>query len=351
MSTPDPNRVIRNWLFLNLGLIVLMVAVGGITRLTGSGLSMVEWKPIMGAVPPVNEAAWQEAFDLYREFPQYQLQNEDMNLSGFKQIFFWEYLHRMLGRLIGLVYGVPFFWFLIRGRIRGRLAGALGVGLVLGGLQGLMGWYMVKSGLVDVPHVSHFRLAAHFMLALTVLAYLTWMTLSLFPERSVEAVQRPSPSFQRLLGLFSAVLVLQIAYGAFVAGTKAGFTFNTFPKMLNHWIPPGLTSMETSWQNLFQNPISLQFIHRGLGWTLALLAPMLWVWGLGKPWPSLLRGALHALALLTLVQFLLGVTTLLMEVHVVPAVMHQVTACLVLMAVVSAWHGMYHAKEIGGGSG
>ena len=341
MSNFDSYRLVRVWLTLNLLLIIAMVMVGGITRLTGSGLSMVEWKPIMGVVPPTSEAAWQEAFAKYQQFPQYKLMNKNMGLSDFKRIFFWEYLHRLLGRVLGVAYAVPFLWFWLIRRVQGRLAWLLAIGLVLGGLQGVLGWYMVQSGLVNSPHVSHYRLAAHLMLALAVFAYLLWILLSLynFPSKLEESF--PKPGFRRVLILFVVVLVLQLVYGAFVAGIKAGFAFNTFPKMLDYWVPPGLTSMETVWLNLFRNPISVQFIHRCLGWILGLLAVVLWVWGCGKSWSVLVRYALHAVAVLTLCQFLLGVVTLLLHVHVVPAVLHQVTACLVLGAAVCLLYGVY----------
>ena len=347
MSNFGPYRVVRVWLILNLILIVAMVMVGGVTRLTGSGLSMVEWKPIMGVVPPMSEAAWEEVFTKYQQFPQYLLLNKSMELSEFKQIFFWEYLHRLLGRVLGLVYAVPFFSFWLIRLVQGRLAWLLAIGFVLGGLQGVLGWYMVQSGLVNSPHVSHIRLAAHLMLALAVFAYLLWILLSLcdFPTRPGE--YSPTPGFRKMLMFFVVILVLQLVYGAFMAGIKAGFAFNTFPKMLDHWVPPGLTSMETVWLNLFQNPTSIHFIHRCLGWALGLLAALLWVWGCGKSWPVLIRVALHAVAVLTLCQFLLGVVTLLLHVHVVPAVLHQVTACLVLGSVVCLLYGVYGNPERG----
>ena len=213
--------VIRVWLGVVLGMILLMVAVGGITRLTDSGLSMVTWEPILGAWPPVTEADWQHRFDQYRQFPEYQQLRKGMSLEEFKVIFFWEYLHRLLGRLLGLVYAVPLAWFWWRGRIPRWMKLPLLAGLVLGGLQGVMGWYMVKSGLVDNPYVSHYRLAAHLGLAFIVFSYLLWLLLRTWPRSPHEVPA--SGAARGWVYLLVTLVVVQSVWGAFVAGLNSEF--------------------------------------------------------------------------------------------------------------------------------
>jgi len=327
-------RAIAIWLILVCCLIVAMVAVGGITRLTGSGLSMTDWKPILGTVPPRGESQWQHKFDLYKATPQYQMLNEGMELGEFKAIFFWEYLHRLLGRVVGLAFGIPFIVFLVCGRIRGALAANLLVAFLLGAGQGVLGWYMVQSGLVDKPYVSHFRLAAHLSLAFALFAYLIWILLDLRP--SVTAQGGRSLAIASLL--FLALLCCQIVYGAFMAGLDAGFMFNTFPRMLDHWVPPNLFSLESWGENFVSNPAMVQFIHRGLGWALFASAFVLIPIGLWNQVSGLAAGALYGVCGLTLFQFLLGVMTLLLKVPVGLAVMHQVTACLLLGFAVGLCH-------------
>ncbi|MCB0347159.1 MAG: COX15/CtaA family protein, partial [Bdellovibrionales bacterium] len=207
-----------------------MVLVGGITRLTHSGLSMVEWKPLMGILPPFTEAEWQAVFLKYQEFPEYKQLNQDMSLSEFKFIFFWEYSHRLLGRIIGLFFFIPFLFFWAKNYFDSRLFKQLLVGLVLGASQGLMGWYMVKSGLVDVPYVSHYRLAAHLMLAFIIEAFLLWIIFEINPKNDPEQQSSYGSAFWGSISL-AALTGLQIVYGAFVAGKKAGYGFNSFPLM------------------------------------------------------------------------------------------------------------------------
>lgn len=330
---------VRGWLAFVIALVLAMIVVGGITRLTGSGLSIVEWAPIMGTLPPLDEAAWQEAFAAYKQFPQYRLSNPNMDLEGFKQIFFWEYVHRLLGRLIGLAFALPFFWFLARGAFARPLALKLWAALVLGGLQGLMGWLMVKSGLVDEPRVSHFRLAAHLGLAFLIAGWLGWVLLSLRPPRPGPA----SPGIPRPALLFVAALtVVQIVYGAFVAGLRAGWGYNTFPKMGDRWVAEAVMALEPWWANLVSSHATVQFVHRWLGTALLAAAAWLWLRYRGGA-DAFLRRSLDAFLALVCVQYLLGVYTLVKVVPLVPAVMHQGCAALVVLALVAVAHGAARA--------
>ncbi|HMP77082.1 MAG TPA: COX15/CtaA family protein [Kiritimatiellia bacterium] len=330
-----PQRSVVRWLDIVCLLILLMVLVGGVTRLTESGLSMVTWEPILGAIPPRTEVEWQARFDQYRAYPEYQLINKGMSLAEFKFIYFWEYLHRLLGRLIGLVYALPMAWFIARGAARGRLAGHLLVGLLLGGLQGVVGWWMVKSGLNQNPYVSPFRLAIHLGLALFVLSYLWWLRLGL---AGVARVFAPPP-FRRNALLFLVLLVVQIFYGALVAGLNAGYMYNTFPLMLGRVFPPGLLGMEPVWLNFFENATAVQWIHRALGWLVLAAAGHVWWHGLRGANSGAQRRALHAVGALTLLQFALGVAALLLKVPVWLGVAHQVNAALLLLAAVSLVYG------------
>jgi len=324
---------IQVWLVVVLAMILLMVAVGGITRLTESGLSMVTWEPILGTLPPMNETQWDYRFDQYKQYPEFQQLRPDMTLHEFKVIFFWEYLHRLLGRLLGLVYALPLVWFWLRGKIPARLKWPLVVGLGLGGAQGVMGWYMVSSGLVNNPFVSHYRLAAHLGLAFLVFAYLLWILLT---TSSVSQTEEPASAAARrwAVGL-SILLVVQIVWGAFVAGLNAGYLYNTFPKMQGQWLPPFGGMLSPLWINLIDNPATVQFIHRLLGTLLVLGAALFW---LKLRRDSTIQGskryALYIFVLIMLVQFWLGVFTLLFMVPLVLGVLHQVMACLLLGAMV-----------------
>lgn len=335
---------VRWWLGVVLALILVMVAVGGITRLTESGLSMVTWEPILGALPPMNQAQWQERFDQYRQFPEYQQLRRGMSLEEFKVIFFWEYLHRLLGRLLGLVYAIPLAWFWWKRAIPPGFKGPLLVGLLLGGAQGVMGWYMVKSGLVDNPYVSHYRLAAHLGLAFIVFSYLLWHLLAMSPGL---ASAPASPRARRWAAALITMLVVQIVWGAFVAGLNAGFMYNTFPTMQGHWLPPYGDAMTPFWKNLVDNPSTVQFIHRVLG-TLLLVATLA-AWLVLRRDPTVTgekRSALQLFVVLLVTQFWLGVFTLVWMVPIALGVIHQVTACLLCGASVymaCMFRGVRHA--------
>lgn len=336
-------RRLRIWLASGAALTFLIVVVGGITRLTQSGLSIVDWDPIVGVVPPLGETAWREAFERYRQFPEYRLLRPGMTLAEFRFIFFWEYLHRLIARGIGLVFLVPFLFFLARGYLDRPLRRRVLVLFGLGALQGFAGWFMVSSGLVDRPHVSHYRLAIHLSIALTIFGYCIWLMreLSVEPARP-RAAARPGASWTlRWVGALGALLGVQILWGAFVAGLDAGLYFNTFPLMGGRLVPPNAWALEPALRNLVENPITVQWVHRVLG-TVLLLAAAAFVVRARSPRvdPTSLRLG-RALALLVGVQYGLGVLTLLLFVPVSLGVLHQATAVAIL-GVWLVW--LHHAR-------
>ena len=318
------------WLVIVCVVIVAMIGVGGATRLTQSGLSMVDWKPISGIVPPLNQEQWMEEFETYKQFPEYQKINRGMSLDEFKTIFYWEYGHRVLGRTIGIIFLVPFVAFWAMGKLGRDLVPWLIGALVLGGLQGLMGWYMVKSGLVDMPRVSHFRLAAHLSLAMLILCYLYWLLLSINGVRRYTTTDALRYGAWAVLGL----LTLQIVYGAFVAGLDAGLGFNTWPMMDDSFMAPVAAAMQPFWMNFIENGAMIQFVHRWMGMALmmAVTGYLVLVFMQGE---TLLRRASLVLLAATFVQFCLGVLTLINYVPVGLGVAHQVFACVVLLAAVT----------------
>ena len=315
------NRQIALWLFSVCALIFLMIVVGGITRLTESGLSMVDWHPIHGVVPPLNEMEWQEEFNAYKQYPEYQKVNQGMTLEEFKGIFFWEYSHRVLGRLIGFAFFVPFMLFLLRGKVRPALKPKLWIMFVLGGLQGLLGWWMVKSGLVDRPDVSHYRLTAHLGLAVLIYLYIFWTALDLVSPRSAS---RPR---YRSAAVLVALVFGQILLGGLVAGLNAGFIYTDWPLMDGQVIPDGLFDESPWYMNFFENLMTVQFDHRiGAYIVTALALWLVWKHFSSRPLASLL------LVMTVAGQVTLGILTL---VHVVPiplAALHQAGAVVLLSA-------------------
>jgi len=326
------NQVII-WLAIVWLLVLTIIVVGGITRLTHSGLSMVDWKPIMGILPPLSEAQWAETFNKYQSFPEYKLLNPNMDLSGFKKIFFWEYFHRMLGRLVGLVFIVPFLFFLVKGHFKQQpiFKIRLPALFILGGLQGLLGWYMVKSGLIDNPQVSHYRLAAHLFLAAFLLAALLWTIFELFyGEQGIRLSNRGAVFWHSLA--ITVLISLQIFYGALVAGLNAGSAYNTFPLMTGEIIPTGLFSMPSFVINLIDNPLTVQFIHRGIAWMLVLYIFLFWIKTFANRQTPFRNLGVHLLLGGIILQFILGVLTLLFQVPISLASLHQVGAMLLLCA-------------------
>ena len=335
ISAPE-TRGVRIWLAAMMALVLGMVALGGITRLTGSGLSMVTWEPILGAIPPRTEADWQHRFEQYRQSPEFQKINAEMTLPEFKWIFFWEYTHRLVGRAIGVVFLLPFLGFLARRRLSGRTIARLAVAFLLGGLQGGLGWFMVKSGLVDDPRVSHLRLAAHLSLALFLLGWLWWLFLDLAPPRRR---LRGHALVRRSAWAFLLALIAQIVWGAFTAGLDAGLLHNTFPTMSGAWMPYGVFDFASGGVgDLINNPVTVQWLHRALGWAVGLGAFTLWLFARAYALTPRQRGALEAVFGLSLLQFGLGVATLLLRVPVALGVSHQVNAALLLLAVVTLVH-------------
>jgi cytochrome c oxidase assembly protein subunit 15 len=314
-----------------------MVVVGGITRLTGSGLSITDWKPIMGAIPPLSLDEWNDAFHKYQQIPQFRLENAAMTLGQFKAIFFWEYTHRLLGRLIGIAYFFPWVFFFLKGAFNRSLAWRLGFGFILGGLQGLLGWFMVMSGLVDRVSVSHYRLAAHLALALVVLSYLVWILLDLLPRTPAGQDAR---RLRAPLGLVLGILAVQIIYGAFVAGLKAGFGYNTFPTMNGNWFPEGFFQFDPAWLNLFESRAGVQFIHRTIAWCLVAAIVGTWTYSRTLTLGDDARKAMNWLLAMVFVQFSLGVLTLVFVVPLPLAAAHQLGACVLLLATIRANHAV-----------
>lgn len=310
-------RAVAAWLYVCCAMIFAMVIIGGVTRLTESGLSITEWRPVAGAVPPLSEQAWQEEFAKYQRIPEYQLRNSGMTLAEFKTIFWWEYVHRLWGRLIGFAYFIPLVWFVIRGHVRGALAWRLGGIFVLGGLQGALGWYMVQSGLADRVDVSAYRLTAHLGLALAIYAATLWTALDL---------TRPCEAADGRLGAagrsFAALVFLTLLSGGFVAGLDAGMTYNTFPLMDGRLVPPGYFAEQPWWLNLFENVAAVQFNHRVLAVTTLLAAIGIGVAGRKSPSPRI-RIFSAAVAGMAFLQVILGVSTLLLVVPVTLAAAHQ----------------------------
>tara|TARA_R110001599_G_scaffold353881_1_gene602084 strand:- start:75052 stop:76092 length:1041 start_codon:yes stop_codon:yes gene_type:complete len=332
------DRQVASWLLLCAVVILGMILLGGVTRLTNSGLSMVEWKPLVGVVPPLSEQAWQETFDKYRQFPEYQKVNRGMSLDDFKSIFMYEYLHRVLGRLIGVLFLLPLLYFAWRGRIQQSLMPKLLVLFFLGGCQGLLGWYMVKSGLVDNPRVSQYRLTAHLGLAVAIYAYMIWLALDLLfradPSRSTP-VARPHAGFSRVL---VGLVYFMILSGGLVAGTRAGFAYSTWPLMGDSFIPRGLYAGTPAWLDIFEDITTVQFNHRIFAYLLTVLigifAMLVYRSGVGG------RGKMAVTLLLVVLagQLVMGISTLLLHVPVALAAAHQGGAMLLLTATLYTSH-------------
>jgi cytochrome c oxidase assembly protein subunit 15 len=327
------------WLLVCCALVFAMVVVGGVTRLTHSGLSIVQWQPIIGAVPPIGEAQWAETFSQYKLTPEYRKVNEGMSLAAFKSIFWWEYFHRLLGRMIGFVFLLPLLWFWWRGRIDRALALRLTGIFVLGGLQGAMGWYMVKSGLVDDPRVSQYRLTAHLAIALAIYAAMLWTALGLLYSRA-PATGAGQPRLRRFSWVITALVAYMVFTGGFVAGTHAGFAYNTFPLMNGHWIPPEIFMLQPWPLNFFNNLATVQFDHRLGAWLLALLVPWFWLKARDAPLTPRARLAVNLLLGMLVLQITLGLSTLLLVVPVPLAAAHQAGAVLLLTTALLTNHAL-----------
>jgi heme a synthase len=334
-------RPVAAWLFLCCGLIFLMVVVGGVTRLTLSGLSITEWKPIIGVVPPFSSADWATEFAKYQQIPEYRAVHFAMTLDEFKSIYFWEYSHRLLGRLISVVFIVPFIWFLVRRRLPGHLIPPLAGILLLGFGQGLLGWYMVQSGLADRVEVSQYRLVAHLALALAIYASILWVALGIVHGLTPpDGRSGSSPSWRRAAEAVLAVVALTISAGGFVAGTRAGLTYNTFPLMDGALVPAGYAQLRPFVLNWFENIAAIQFNHRALAIVTLTAVVVLWAASLRSALPQRARLALHMLLAVAVLQVMLGMATLILAVPIPLAAAHQAGAVLLLTVAVFLRHSL-----------
>ena len=338
-SASHSTRAVALWLLVCCALVFAMVVVGGVTRLTRSGLSIVEWQPIAGTIPPLNQADWQETFLKYQQTPEFRKVNHAMTLSEFKGIFWWEYVHRLLGRVIGAAFLLPLVWFTIQRRISGALALRLGGIFVLGGLQGALGWYMVQSGLVDDPRVSQYRLSAHLGLAFLIYAAMLWVALDLLFERAAEGA-RPPATLRRAAGALVALVFVMVLSGGLVAGIHAGFAYNTFPLMNGHVVPPEMWMISPWYLNFFNNMATVQFDHRLLAWTLAIVVPWFWFATRRSALSPRARGAASLLLGMLMIQVALGLATLLLVVPIPLAAAHQAGAMLLFTAAIVVRHAM-----------
>ncbi len=366
-------------------MIFLMVVIGGVTRLTESGLSITEWQPVSGVIPPLSDVDWAREFEHYKAIPQYQAIHAGMTLAEFKAIFFWEYLHRLWGRLIGVAFAVPFMWFLWTRRLSWALAPRLAVLFVLGGLQGALGWYMVKSGLAERIEVSQYRLVAHLLAAVALYLAILWVALDLWtltlpelrsgslplpPKRGRGAIStNPSPTkweregpigesrwegegvapatLRRALTALLALTLVTLAAGGFVAGLRAGYVYNTFPLMNGYIVPPDYATTAPWYLDPFESIAAAQFDHRLLAELTWFCAIVLWLWSLRLDLARKVRAAMHALAALATLQLGLGIATLLLVVPVPLAVAHQAGALLLVTAILVARHAARGPKMDG----
>jgi cytochrome c oxidase assembly protein subunit 15 len=339
-----PQKIVATWLFVMAAMVFAMVVLGGVTRLTQSGLSITEWWPVSGWLPPLNDAAWDKVFTLYRTSPEYKKLNLGMTLAEYKAIFWLEYVHRLWGRTIGVAFLVPLVLFIARGWVGRPLAWRLGGLFVLGGLQGGLGWYMVKSGLVDHPDVSQYRLAAHLGLALLIFAAILWTAMELM--RPPAAAEIPEPAARGLrrgtFWLLALVFLTQLS-GAFVAGLDAGLIYNTFPLMDGRLLPEEAFRLTPFYLNFFETIALVQFDHRLLATATVVATAWLWWRAQGAPLTGRQRRAVNLLAVAALVQASLGIATLLLVVPVPLAALHQAGAVALLAA------GLWLAHALGRG--
>jgi heme a synthase len=392
----DRPSAVAAWLFACCALIFLMVVIGGITRLTLSGLSITEWKPVVGVVPPLSAESWAAVFAKYREIPEYRAVHSLMNLDEFKGIYLWEYTHRLLGRLIALVYAIPFAWFLVRGRLPRRLVPPLCGILLLGFAQGGLGWYMVESGLADRAEVSQYRLVAHLALALAIYAAILWVALGIVRDAggatrepptlgnhsksswpgstqpSTSSPRAPSPvggswmpgsspgmtnggdsclnrtGWRRAGDAVLVLVALTILAGGFVAGTRAGLTYNSFPLMDGRLVPAGYAQLRPFVLNWFENIAAVQFDHRLLAVATAVVIMLVWAAGQRAVLPRPARVAVHGLLAIALLQVALGVTTLVFVVPLPLAAAHQAGAVLLLTAAIVFRHTLRRVAPMDG---
>jgi cytochrome c oxidase assembly protein subunit 15 len=332
------NRQIAYWLLICAAVIFGMILLGGVTRLTNSGLSMVDWKPLMGIIPPLSEADWQAMFLKYQQFPEYKKVNMGMSLEEFKPIFMYEYLHRVLGRFIGLIFILPFLFFYFSKRIKAGLTPKLIIMLIGGGFQGLLGWYMVKSGLVDNPRVSQYRLTAHLGAAVLIYSFILWTAFSLISPKSDQPTE--SKSFAYTL---SGLIFLMILSGGLVAGTHAGHAYSTWPLMGDSFIPAGLYSLTPAWLSAFEDITTIQFNHRMFAYLIVGLVIIFALKTLKSGIQGPAKIGVFCLIGLLIMQVTLGISTLIFYVPVPVAAAHQVGAVALLSASLFISHSLRHS--------
>ena len=330
------NKKVIYWLLTGCTLIFIMVIVGGITRLTHSGLSISNYKLISGTIPPTNALQWNEAFDLYKQYPEYQKLNYNMTIDEFKDIYFWEWIHRVIGRFIGLVFVIPFVYFLLRKQLKKSTIKKCLILLAMGGFQGFLGWFMVKSGLVDKPDVSHYRLAMHLTTAFLTFAYTFWVALDLIFPLKKEINTR----FRNLIRVGLIILVIQIIWGAFVAGLDAGWIHNHWPLMNDgELIHQSVTAeQEPLWRNFIEGKSGVQFVHRYLAYIVVGIIGFIWFKARKNKTTMLQQKGINLLLILVGVQFVLGVLTLVLFVPVWLGVLHQITAFILLATMTFTLH-------------
>ena len=337
LPTQSQNRSVAIWLLVMCAIVYAMVVLGGVTRLTGSGLSMVEWRPIMGALPPLSADEWQETFEIYQQTPEFRNVNPHFDVDDFKGIFWLEYLHRLLGRLMGIAFAIPFIYFAIKKYIPVAEWPKFLLMPALGGAQAFVGKIMVASGQVDVPQVSQYRLTIHLLLAFMVFALMFWVAMSRLFPRGENAAKHPF--YGKTLALF-VLLAVTITSGGFVAGLKAGKIYNTFPMMGDYWFPPGLFALEPFWRNFFDNMVTVQFDHRLLAITAFVLVVVYWFAARKAHLPARARPAVNALLHTAVLQVVLGIATLLMAVPVVLGAAHQAIALLLFAVALYLVHAL-----------
>jgi cytochrome c oxidase assembly protein subunit 15 len=334
------DRAVAIWLFIVAAMIFIMVVIGGITRLTESGLSITEWKPVSGVMPPLDDGAWQHEFDLYKQTPEFQKLRPDMTLEEFRGIFWWEYVHRLWGRLIGAVFAAGGLWLLIRHRIRPALRLRLLGLFLLGGLQGALGWFMVKSGLSVRTDVSQYRLVAHLLTALFIYACILWTAFGLV--RPVPRILLKAAALRWHTIFLLCLVVGMLTTGGFTAGLDGGKIYNTFPMMGGALVPGDAFALDPLWRNFFENPTTAQFIHRWLAMLVALTVLILWL--RRERLPEDARQPLDLLGGMVAIQIMLGISTLLLAVPVPLAAMHQAGAVMVLTLTLWALHSLRGAR-------
>lgn len=338
-------RLVSAWLFIICAMLLVMIALGGATRLSGSGLSIMEWAPLLGVLPPLSEAEWQRLFGLYKTIPQYNLLNTGMDLAGFKEIFWLEWLHRFWGRMLGMAFLVPLVWFWATRRIERRLRARLVLIFVLGGMQGAVGWFMVASGFFpEATAVAPVRLVVHLGLALVLYAAVFWTGLQVL--RPYPMPDLPRPGLRALAMTALALIMLTMLAGGFVAGLKAGLDYNTFPLMGGRWVPSGYARLEPFWRNLTENIATVQFNHRLLATLTLLTMAVAFVAGWRVPATHPARLALVALGALGALQYVIGIVTLLLVVPMDMGTLHQTMAVLVLTAALAALHALRPAPAL-----